>query len=183
MKEKKHKGGRAVQPIRIAIINYIQQHPKATARQISEIFNVNVKFVQNSKQYAKSHGIEIPYKSGYAPGKYNDAVRRYMLDHPTATASECAKVLNIRNKTVSNMACYMRKIGILPRPQVSVGRTKRLSPAQIQEIAALSGMQYSTTQIAKRLNISTSTAWKYKMMAASIIPEEESLYDIGVVAV
>jgi hypothetical protein len=53
---------RAIKPARIAITEYMLKHPTSTTREISEKFNVDMKFVYNTITLAKGKGIILPYR-------------------------------------------------------------------------------------------------------------------------
>ena len=56
----------AIKPARATIIEYMFKHPTSTTREISEKFNVDLKFVYNTITLAKGKGIILPYRKSYS---------------------------------------------------------------------------------------------------------------------
>ena len=167
--------------IQEAILHYCNEHPGATPTDIRKDLKLTPAQVSSAIQRTEKSGIHIPYRQDYNPEQIDsDAyrIRRYAIEHPFASNTECAKVLGVSRHNASDVLTRMRKKGLLP-PK-NRGKAA-LAPSLVKEIVDLYHAGHSIPEIAKAVGVSYTTAQRYiQRNAGQETNETDSLHENGV---
>lgn len=170
--------------IREAILRYCNEHPGATPTDIRKDLKLTSAQISSAIQYAEKSGVHIPCRRDYSPEQIgSDAyrIRRYAIEHPFASSTECAKALGVSRYNANNVLVQMRKKGLLP-PK-NRGRSA-LAPSLVREIVDLKRAGYTIPEIAKAIGVSYTTVQRYlKENADQETNEPDSLHEnsIGII--